>query len=248
MLFDLKGKRRAAAHGTYLMLAILMGAGLVLFGIGSSVNGGLSDLFSGGGGSNQGDKVIVKRIDTANTLLKVNPKNAAALATVIRGHYQLATANADQNTGQFSKDAIPDLQQAATAWERYLATNPPKPDVGLARVMVRGCTGLAEAAASDQNPPGTTGPTAAQKNWAGAATAAELIAARQPNPTSYIALVQYASLANQPSKADLAGQKAIQLAPKKQRKSVQQQVKAAKAAGQSQGSAAAGATPGATAP
>ena len=41
MLFDLKGKRRRAVQGTYLMLAILMGAGLVLFGIGSSTNGGL---------------------------------------------------------------------------------------------------------------------------------------------------------------------------------------------------------------
>jgi hypothetical protein len=248
MLCDRKDKRRRAVQVTYLMLAILMGAGLVLFGIGSSVNGGLSDLFSGGGGSNQGDKVIQKRIDSAEKLLTVNAKNPAALATVIRGHYQLATANADQNTGQFSKDAIPDLQQAATAWERYLATNPAKPDVGLARVMVQAYTGLAQSSAGDQNPPGTTGPTPAEKNWAGAASAAELIAARQPNPTSYIALVQYASLAKQTAKADLAGQKAIQLAPKKQRKAVKQQVAAAKAAGQSQGSAGAGATPGATAP
>jgi hypothetical protein len=248
MLFDLKGKRRRAVQGTYLMLAILMGAGLVLFGIGSSVNGGLSDLFSSGNGSNQGDKVIQQRIDTADKLLKVNPGNQAALASVIRGHYQLATANADQNTGQFNKDAIPDLQQAATSWERYLATNPAKPDVGLARVMVQAYTGLAEAVATDQNPPGTTGPTPAQKNWAGAASAAELIAARQPNTTSYIALVQYASLANQTGKADLAGQKAIQLAPKSQRKSVQQQVKSAKAAGQTQAGAGASTTPGATAP
>ena len=58
MLFDLKGKRRRAVQGTYLMLAVLMGAGLVLFGIGSSTNGGLGDLFSGGGGSNKGNSVV----------------------------------------------------------------------------------------------------------------------------------------------------------------------------------------------
>src|SRR3954451_2833381 len=105
MLFDLKGKRRRAVQITYLALAILMGAGLVLFGIGSSVNGGLSDLFSGGGGSNTGDKTIQKKIDTAEKQLETNPRNTAALAQVIRGHYQLATAKSDPNTGDFSADA-----------------------------------------------------------------------------------------------------------------------------------------------
>ncbi|MEA2458170.1 MAG: hypothetical protein QOC95_1142 [Thermoleophilaceae bacterium] len=248
MLFDLKGKRRRAVQGTYLMLAILMGAGLVLFGIGSSVTGGLSDLFSGGNGSNKGDQVIQKRIDTAQKQLQVNPKNQVALGAVIRGHYQLATASADPNTGAFGKDATTDLQAAAGAWQRYLATNPAKPNVGLARVMVQAYSGLAQSVASDQNPAGTTGPTAAQKYWAGAASAAELIAGQQPNPTNYVALVQYATLANQPSKADLAGKKAIQIAPKSQLKTVQQEVKSAKAVGQSQAGAGGAAAPSGTAP
>src|SRR4051812_49778186 len=109
MLFDLKGKRRRVVQGVYLTLAILMGAGLVLFGIGSSVNGGLSDLFNGGGGSNKGDKIIQDKIDTAQKQLVTNPKNTSALAQVIRGHYQLATVNSDQS-GRFSNDAHDDLQ------------------------------------------------------------------------------------------------------------------------------------------
>jgi hypothetical protein len=235
MLFDLKGKRRRAVQGTYLALAVLMGVGLVAFGIGSGVNGGLSDLFGGGNGSNQGDKIIQKKIDTAQKQLQVNPKNAAALAAVIRGHYQLATARSDPNTGQFTSGAQNDLGQAAAAWERYLATNPKKPDLGLARVMIQDYTGLAQLA---------TDRTAVSRYWGGAATATELIAAAKPTPNSYIALVQYATLAGQTSKADLAGQRAVSLAPKKQRKSIQQQVAAAKAAGQSQagGGAAAGGT------
>lgn len=239
MLFDLKGKRRRAVQGTYLMLAILMGAGLVLFGIGSSVNGGLSDLFSGGNGTNKGDKIILKKIDTAEKQLQVNPKNQAALAEVIRGHYQLATAKADPNTGRFSSDARGDLQQAATAWQRYLATNPAKPNFGLARVMVQAYSGLAQGATGDQ------ASTDAQRSWAGAASATELIAGAQPSPANYIALVQYATLAGQTNKADLAGKKAVQLAPKKQRKAVQQQVASAKAVGASQpGAAGAGASSG----
>ncbi|MEA2410199.1 MAG: hypothetical protein QOC77_760 [Thermoleophilaceae bacterium] len=239
MLFDLKGKRRRAVQGTYLMLAMLMGVGLIAFGIGSGVNGGLSDLFSGGNGSNKGNQVIQKKIDTANKQLAVNPKNTSALGEVIRGHYQLATAKSDPNTGQFTKDASDDLRQAATAWERYLSTNPKKPDLGLARVMVQAYSGLAQI---------TTEPTTVKTYWTGAATATELIAAAKPIPNNYIALVQYASLAGQTSKADLAGKKAISLAPKGQRKAVQQQVAAAKAAGATQaGGGSAGASSG-TAP
>jgi hypothetical protein len=238
MLFDLKGKRRRAVQGTYLMLAILMGAGLVLFGIGSSVNGGLSDLFNGGGGSNTADKTIQKKIDTANKQLQVNPKNQAALAEVIRGHYQLATANADPNTGQFSKDARTDLLGAADAWQRYLATNPAKPNLGLARVMVQAYSGLAQSSAQSE----------ATKHWAGAAGAAELIAGAQPSPTNYVALVQYATLAGQTNKADLAGKKAISLTPKNQRKTVKQEVASAKAAGASQAGAGGAGTSSGTAP
>jgi hypothetical protein len=242
MLFDLKGKRRRAVQGTYLMLAILMGAGLVLFGIGSSVNGGLSDLFSGGGGSNNADKTIQKKIETAEKQLQTNPKNQAALAEVIRGHYQLATVNADPNTGQFTTDARDDLQQAASAWQRYLATNPEKPNTGLARVMVQAYSGLAQSATGDN------AATDSKAAWEGAAGATEIIAAAQPNPNNYVALVQYATLAGQTSKAELAGKKAVDLAPKDQKKAVKQEVASAKAAGASQaGGGAAGGAAG-TAP
>jgi hypothetical protein len=242
MLFDLKGKRRRVVQSVYLTLAVLMGAGLVLFGIGSSVNGGLSDLFSGDSGSNKADETIQKKIDTAEKQLEANPKSEAALAAVIRGHYQLATANSDPNTGAFNADARDDLQQAATAWQRYLATKPKKANTDLARVMVQAYQGLATS---------TTGDNAAadaKTAWGGAAGAAELIAAASPKPNNYIALVQFATLAGQTSKADLAGNKAIELAPKNQKKAVKQQVDSAKAsAAQQAAGGAAGGAPG-TAP
>lgn len=242
MLFDLKGKRRRVVQGVYLTLAILMGAGLVLFGIGSSVNGGLSDLFSGNSGSNKADKTIQKKIDTAQKQLDANPKSEAATAAVIRGHYQLATANSDPNTGAFTKDARDDLLLAATTWQRYLATNPPKPSVDLARVMVQAYQGLATSATGD------SAAEDAKTAWEGASGAAELIAADAPKPNNYIALVQFASLAGQTSKADLAGKKAIQLAPKNQKKAVKQQVESAKASAASQAGAAAGGGTSGTAP
>src|SRR3954452_5510753 len=209
MLFDLKGKRRRVVQGVYLMLAVLLGVGLVAFGIGSGVNGGPRDLCGGGGGSNKGDEIIQKKIDTAEKQLQANAKNTAALAAVIRGHYQLATAQSDPNTGQFTKDASDDLREAAAAWEKYLATNPKKPDLGLARVMVQAYGGLAQLNQAEQ--------TAAARYWAGAATAVEVIAAAKPTINNYLALVIYATTAGQTGKADLAGKKAVSLAPKKQR-------------------------------
>ena len=45
MLFDLRGRRRRLVQATYLSLAVLMGGGLVLFGIGGDVSGGLFNAF-----------------------------------------------------------------------------------------------------------------------------------------------------------------------------------------------------------
>jgi hypothetical protein len=50
-----------------------------------------------------------------------------------------------------------------------------------------------------------------------------------------VQLVQYASLAGQTRRADLAGKRAIELAPKSQKKQVKQLVEQAKAVGATQG-------------
>ena len=52
MLFDLRGRgRRTTVQVIYLTLALLMGGGLVLFGIGGDVSGGLVDAFREDSGS-----------------------------------------------------------------------------------------------------------------------------------------------------------------------------------------------------
>jgi hypothetical protein len=237
MLFDLRGKRRRAVQGTYLTLAILLGAGLVFFGIGSSVSGGLGDLFSGGGGgSNQGDKIVQDKIEKAEKQLQANPRNEAALGAVIRGHYQLATVNADAQTSTLDKD---ELLKATAAWKRYLATDPPKPNTDLARFAVQAYQALADTTQDQET---------ARTYWAGASEALELIAGAQPTVNNYLRLVQAATNADQKSKADLAGQRAVSLAPKARRKEVQQQVNEAKAAGQSQAGGGAVPAPSGTAP
>jgi hypothetical protein len=227
MLFDLKGKRHRTVQGVYLTLAILMGAGLVLFGIGSSVNGGLFDAFNGGSGSSKGNETAQKQIDAANKRLQADPKNAVALAALMRGHYNLATANSDPNTGDFGKKSLKDLQAADAAWGRYL-TAVKKPDVGVAKVAVQLEPGLAQL---------TTAKEDQTVHWSRAATAQELIAESESNPNNYINLVAFATLAGQTRKADLAGKKAIELAPKAQKKDAKAAVSQAKTdpLGQGQG-------------
>jgi len=214
MLFDLSGKRRRLVQGTYLMLAILMGGGLVLFGVGSGdISGGLFDAISGndsGGGSS--NSTIQKRIEKDQAALKVNPNNTVALADLVRAHYQLATDDSDQNTGQFGETGKAELRKASVAWVKY-ADAVKTPDTGLSSLMLQAYSeiGLNDAAK--------------------ATDVAEIVANARPSPQAYLLLTQYAAKAGQTRKAQLAGQKAEDLAPKKQKKLVKQQVQAYLAGG-----------------
>ena len=111
MLFDLKGKRRRTVQVTYVGLAFLMAAGLIGAGIGSGTSGGIFDLFGGGSGKSTANKTVEKRITVAEKALRINPKNQAALITLVRSHYTLASADANQQTGQFGKDDEKHLEE-----------------------------------------------------------------------------------------------------------------------------------------
>ncbi|HEX4733450.1 MAG TPA: hypothetical protein VH247_03475 [Thermoleophilaceae bacterium] len=215
MLFDLQGKRRRLVQATYLILAILMGGGLVLFGVGSgNISGGLFDAITGKDSNSNSsvNSTVNKRIERDQAALKLNPNSEAALADLIRAHYQLATNDADANTGAFGNTGKQELAKADTAWKRYVKVSK-APNDSLASLMLQAYSqgGL--------NKP------------ADAANAAQVIAAARPSAAAYLALTTYATQAGQKRTADLAGQKAIDLAPKSQKKLVKQQVAAAKAQG-----------------
>src|SRR3954469_23352947 len=108
MLFDLRGKRRRAVQGTYLMLAVLMGGGLVFFGIGGDVSGGLLDAFKGGGGGDSGNKLVEQRIERNKPA--ANRGNEQALKEVVRDYYQLATSQTTSSSTGFPDSAKDDLR------------------------------------------------------------------------------------------------------------------------------------------
>src|SRR5215213_2598204 len=129
MLFDLRGRRRRAVQGTYLMLALLMGGGLVLFGIGGSVSGGLLDAFKGGGGGSSADSALEDRIDKQKERLQANPRNEVVLQNLVRDYYSLATGQRESGTTGFPPDAKDDLREAGSYWKGCEAGgDKPNPD------------------------------------------------------------------------------------------------------------------------
>jgi hypothetical protein len=208
MLFDLRGSgRRNIVKGVYLTLALLMGGGLVLFGIGGDVSGGLFDAFSDR--SSSGNQLVEDRIEENEDKVAENPKNTVALQALVRDWYQLAREEADPNTLQYTDEGKERLAEADAAWQQYLgAAKKPEPSLAQLMVQVYDPTALNQAA--------------------DAAEAAEIVAVADPNPQAYINLTRYAALAGQDRKADLAGQKAVELAPKKDRKEVEAIVQQAK--------------------
>ena len=210
MLFDLQGKRRRVVQITYLTLAILMGGGLVLFGIGGETSGGLVDAVTGNNGGGSAGDTIKKRIEADQKALKLNPRNTTAYESLVRSYYQLATDDADPNTGTFGEKGKAELAKADAAWQKYVDLAK-KPDDSLAGLMLQayGELGLNKPAEATE--------------------AAEIVANARPSAVAYIQLTQYATQAGQTRKAKLAGQKAIELAPKSQKKLVRKQVAVAQA-------------------
>jgi tetratricopeptide (TPR) repeat protein len=215
MLFDLRGRgRRRTVQVIYVSLAILMGGGLVLFGIGGNTNGGLVDAITGGGGGGSSiDDAAQKDVKQAVAATQSTPQDPAAWLRLTKARYQLANVvGYDRNTGGYDKAGQAELRRADTAWERYIALDPKTPDVNLASLMVQayGPDGLNQLGK--------------------AVTAQELIT--EAKPKDYAAYAQLALLAyeaKQLRKGDLASKKALELAPKNQRDQLNQTLRQAKA-------------------
>jgi hypothetical protein len=205
MLFDLRGRRRHAVQVTYLFLALLMGGGLVLFGIGGSVSGGLIDAFKGGGGGSSADSALEDRVDKAEERLAANPQNPVVLQNLIRDYYSLATSQRESGTIGFPDDAKDELRKAGAYWQRYTQAVTGEPSAEAARYALQ----VYDVAALNR-------PKEAQK-------AAAILAQDSNDVASYLRLVSYAALAGDKRTADLAAKKAVDLAPKDQRKQVKRQ-------------------------
>jgi hypothetical protein len=204
MLFDLRSRgRRRTVQAVYLMLAVLIGGGLILFGVGTgSGNGGLLNAF-GGGGSGSSKPAASQAEKAALRQTQLDPTSAGAWAALVQARYDAAGQDQNQSTGAFTSAGLQKLKETGQAWQQYLRLAK-KPD---------GTTALLAAHAYEYLGDAKDGVGAWQ------ATAAA-------NPTAYTyygCLAADAWAANETDLGDLAAQKAISLAPKAQ----QLQLKAA---------------------
>src|SRR5687767_146166 len=213
MLFDLRGRgRRRVVKTVYITLALLLGGGLVLFGIGGDVSGGLVDAITERGATgDDGTERFEEQEAAALRRTEANPDDAQAWADVARARYQKAGVgdNYDPETESFTASGRAALESAAEAWDRHLELKPDPPDERLARLMVQAFLGLGDAA--------------------NAARAQEVITEANPdNANLYAQLASLSYAAGQTRKGDLARDKALELTEPDMREALKGQLEQAK--------------------
>jgi hypothetical protein len=212
MLFDLSsGKRRRVVQVIYAMLALLIGGGLVLFGIGGGGSGGILDAVGLGGGGSSGNPQYDQQISDYEAKLEQNPQDTAALLGLAKTHYLSATSSGvstDPQTGQISisEDAHTELEQAAEAWQKYLKTKPDRPNTSAASNAVQVYQLLNDAG--------------------GAAEAQRIVADAQKSSAAYGQLAFYLYADFNFDEADAAAAKAVAAADPSDRKSVEKSMQA----------------------
>jgi hypothetical protein len=193
MLFDLRGRgRRRTVRVIYTALALLMGVGLVGFGIGGGFGSGgiLSSVSEHEGG---GTTSFSGEVHNYQKLTRREPSNPAAWEKLTNA--LLHESNSFTQNGVSTKGREL-FAQVSDAWQQYLSLNPPKPNSALASQMVlvyseEGLNRSGQAAQALQI----------------------LVASRPASASLYGELAVYAYKARNLTEGDLAAQKAVSLAP-----------------------------------
>jgi hypothetical protein len=211
MLFDLRSRgRRTTVRGVYLGLAILIGGGLILFGVGTGVGGGgLLNAFNGGS-SNQGS-VVSSAEKNALRGTRLRPTDSSAWAQLVQARWNSAGAgpNFSAGTGTFTASGKRKLTTLTQNWQRYLQLTGGKDPSGIALLAARAYEKLG--------------------NYSGAASTWEVQTAANPTAASaFECLAVNAYAAKENRKGDLALDKALTLVPKFNRAVLKQQIQQAK--------------------
>ena len=197
MLFDLRGRgRRRTVQILYMGLALLMGVGLVGFGIGGGFGGG--GLLSAAN-SNEGSAgaTFSNEIKKYKKMTSAQPSNLAAWEKLTNAQLHEAGNEAYvSRSGAVTSKGKELYAQVAQSWQHYLALNPAKVNSELAERMVTvfGEEGLNQPAAAVQ-------------------VLQIVVAARPRSAALYANLAIYAYKAHNVRVGDLAAAKAVALAP-----------------------------------
>src|SRR2546421_4556013 len=209
MLFDLRGRgRRRTVRVIYMGLALLMGVGLVGFGIGGGFgSGGLFNAASQNEGS--ANATYSAQIKKDEKLTKQQPTNPEGWEKLAKFQLNEAGGEAFVTSSGLTSKGRQLFTKIAQTWGSYLALNPPKPNPTLTQQMLRifGEEGLNRPSDEVQ--------------------VLQLVVAEKPTNAAYYAqLARYAYLAHNTRVGDLASAKAVSLAPTAQRQRVKTELAA----------------------
>ena len=199
MLFDLRGRgRRRTVQVIYVGLALLMGVGLIGFGVGSLGGGGLLNAASNNEGSNSAS--FANQIKKYQKLVDKQPTDASAWEGLTNAQLHEAGGETYVANNKLTSKGKELFSEIAHSWNSYLALNPPKPNLEVAKEMVRvfGEEGLNQPAA--------------------AVAVLQLVVAAEPQSAALFgSLAEYAYKAKNTRQGDLAAAKAVSLAPASER-------------------------------
>lgn len=205
-------------QGIYLVLAVVLVGGTVLFGVGT----GLPGLFGNGNNTSTVDleKQQADRIAQVERTLVANPKDQKALITLASLEYSQAMAKLPENATETTPEVNTGLRQVAATWERYLDTDPKTVDTALANKMA-----------------GVFGPSALNQpnDWAdvqGLLTQQAVAEAEKrgedPPINVYLQLLAAQTAAERKRQAKITEQRITELTPPGQEQQVRDAIKAAK--------------------
>ncbi len=217
MLFDLSSsrRRRTAVRIIYGTLALLIAAGLVIFGIGTgSGNSGLAGSLQNSGSSGNGtqDAVIAKQVTTAEAGVKAHPASASAWNALIQARYEQAgsAANYNSSTGTYTAKGKAALKQLLVAYTKYSSLIKGTPSEATTSQAAHAYTVTAD--------------------YGGAVTAWQSFLQAVPGALKGFECLAYnAYAAKDTALADQAANKAIALSPKLQQLTVKSDFKQVKA-------------------
>lgn len=207
MLFDIRGRRRRLFKAIYIVLSLLIGIGLIGYGIGSNADFSVFDIFGQGGGGG-GQNVLEKQIKKYEKKTRKDPEDEQNWLKLVRANYQYAIQllNASQSQGQqtieVSEDTIVALKGSTKAWKRYASLKPKKVDVNAAGMAAKAFANLGK--------------------FNDAIKVQQIVVDEKPGSGTFSYLAEYAYQANNMRVGDLAAKKALELTPKKGRKEAKQ--------------------------
>ena len=212
MLFDLRGRgRRRTVRVIYVSLALLMGVGLVGFGIGGGLGGGgLLNAASNNEGANSAS--FANQVKKYAKITKQQPSNVQAWEKLTEALLHEAGGEAYvTSAGAVTGKGKELFARADQAWTSYLALSPPTPSAKLAQLVL-----------PIYAPGGLNRPSQAVQ------VLQIVVAARPTSASLYASLAAYAYRAHNPREGDLASEKAVSLAPAAERPRLQSELAAVK--------------------